>query len=317
MFVFLALAAVVLMAFVGLALDMGLVVHYCQQCQTTADAAAMAAAQGMPDRAVAERMARSVAAVNPTPTAARTFTVAVAFHEAGATLPRGREYAPAGGAVQVTTRKDVSYHFLRAVGLTGLTVQRTAIAAKIIEGSCIAPMWVSNGTVMSYGTEIDMHQADDPGRDHPVHGIFGWLVPQGEAGFVDALKGLLTPAEEETQRVSIGDIVYSLPGQRVGQWRAALETDADSRLARAAQSPWNEDTFASFHPNNPRVIIVPLVEYVDGNGANARFVIRRFGAFWLEDTYTHGNDKQVIGRFIDYTTPGGNGAGILTTHLIG
>jgi hypothetical protein len=176
-------------------------------------------------------------------------------------------------------------------------------------------MWVSNATPLNYGAQINMIMASAPCYTN-IPGNFGFLSPAGGVDFDLCLKGLLTPEQEELQRVKEGDIVWGDTGLGVGHFRPDLKTDSDSRLSRAQNAPWTGDTYLSFRADNPRLMIVPLVDYVDGTGSNARFVVHRFGAFWLEDVIANGNDREIVGRFLDFSKPGGTGYGIKTTHLV-
>ena len=53
---------------------------------------------------------------------------------------------------------------------------------------------------------------------------------------------------------------------------------------------------------HPRMLVVPFAEYIGGQGANAQYVIHKFGVFWLEDVITNGNNRQIVGRFVDHMT---------------
>lgn len=299
---------------VGLGLDIGLAVFGIQQCQVIADAGALAGSQEMPYPDLATAEARRTALANVPTSQASLFTVSAVYYPKDTYVP-GIGPAPHGGALQVTATKNVHYLFLRALGLRDITVRRTSTATKIITGTCIAPMWVSNNTPLNYGAQINMLMADAPCYAN-IPGNFGFLSPAGGVDFDACLKGLLTPEQEELQRVKEGDIVWGDTGLGVGHFRADLKTDSDSRLKRGSSGIYAYDTYLNFHADNPRIMIIPLVDYIDGTGSNARFVVRRFGAFWLEDVITNGNSRYILGRFLDFTRPGGTGYGIKTTHLV-
>jgi len=311
----LGVGSAVLIGMVGLAVDVGLVVLAAQQCQTVADTAVLGGAQLLPDSNGAVIEAAGIARSNIRLPEVSKFTIDADFYLEGEVIPQVGP-APRRGALAVTATKQVNYKFLPVLGLQGTTVTRTAAAAHMVTGTCIAPMWVSSGTIPDHGTQMDMHFCDDPQAQSRMHGIFGWLDPAGGVDFVDALKGVITPAQEELQRVNVGDTVWNNPGQRTGHWMKALETDSDSRLNRAEWEKWALDTFESFYHDNPRIMIVPFCEYLDGSGNNARFTITGFGAWWLEEVNRQGQDKTVIGRFIDFAKPGGTAYGLKPTHLI-
>ena len=78
-------------------------------------------------------------------------------------------------------------------------------------------------------------------------------------------------------------------------------------MDRAMWEPWTDDTFDNFHNDNPRVIIVPMAEYLGGTGTGAQFQIHAFGAFYLESINSKNKPYSINGRFIQYTLPGAAG----------
>jgi hypothetical protein len=240
-------------------------------------------------------------------------TVTATPYVHGQTLPDGGA-VPLGGAIDVTAQEWVPYRFLQVLGLEGVTVTRSALSTKIVTGSCIAPMWVSEATPVVYGARVDfLYGSNDSG----VPGNFGFLEPQGGVDWNACLKGLITPQQEELQRLQLGDTVWGNTGVATGQFRKDLQTDSNSRLKRATWSPWTADTFTTYHADNPRILILPFVHYGGGTGSGAQFTVVKFGAFWLEDVVSTSSNKKIIGRFLDFTKPGGTGSGIKTTRLSG
>lgn len=308
-------ALVVLLAFMGMALDVGQVVLSAQQCQQVADAGCLGGAQDLPNTDLAATTALETARANIPADQTQVFQVTTGVYAEGEEIPNFGP-APSKGSFAVTATKWVDYIFLPVIGMQGVRVSRTAAAAHMDLGSCIAPMWVSEGTHVEYGLGMDMHFCDDPTAQSRMHGIFGWLDAPDGVDWDDALKGTVAPEIEELCRVREGDTVWNMPGQREGHWMHDLETDWDSRLRRAQWPPWRDDTFESFHHDNPRIMIVPFCIYEGSSGNNAYFTITRFGAWWLEDCKKQGSDKVVYGRFIDFTKPGGLVKGIKPTRLL-
>lgn len=298
------------MAVVGLVAMLGVAA---QECQDVADAGALAGCQEMPVVEAATFTARSAALANVPPAETGDFTVQTTYYLKGQALPSG-ETAPFGGALEVTARKWVQYHFLRVLGYEGKTVTRRALSTKVVTGTCIAPIWISEATPVNYGVLVDfVYGSNDSG----VPGNFGFLRPAGGIDFDDALKGIITPEEEELQRLVVGDVVWGDTGVGVGHFKKDLVTDPDSRMKRATWWPWTYDTFSHYHGDNPRILMVPFVHYNGGTGSGANFTVVKFGAFWLEGVVSTANDKKITGRFLDFTKPGGSGSGIKTTHLTG
>jgi len=310
-----AIALVVLIAFMGMSLDIGLAVIGAQRCQEVADASCLAGAQGLPNEDEAVALAQEFADANIRDKQTQQYTLTFDTRPEGEEIP---DYGPAPGrgALEVTAARYVKYLFLPVIGFDGITVTRRAMAAHVVTGTCVCPMWISEGTYVEYGLQMDMHACDDPTCQSRMHGIFGWLDPPDGVDFDDALKGVLDPETEELCRYHEEDTVWNRPGQRAGQWMKDLETSSDSRLNRAEEYPWADDTFEEYHADNPRIMIVPFCEYTGGTGNNACFRITRFGAWWLEDCTKHGSNKKVTGRFIDFAKPGGTVLGIKPTHLL-
>ena len=306
-------ALVGLVGAVGFALDIGMLSIGAQQCQEIADAAVLAGSQELPNHTLATTAASDIATADLPPGETAKFTVTTEFYSAGATIPGGA-IAPSNGAMKVTVTKQVDYAFLRILSLNGSTVRRTATAGKVVTGTCIAPMWIWDGTPVAYGVGINLLMADAPNCGIP--GNFGFLQPGDSVSFDDALKGTITLEQEELFRVFIGSTIHGYTGLGVGHWRGDLETDSDSRLKRGKAYPYSGDTFSSFSADNPRILIVPFVQYLGGTGSNASFKIIKFGAFWLENVTATGQDRSITGRFIDFGKPGGTGYGLKPTHLM-
>lgn len=313
--VLIAVAMMAILAFAGVAIDLGMVFVACDQCQTIADAAALAGAQELPYPSLARGRAQAYADENIRDEEASQYTVETTTYARGDALPDGGT-APHGGAILVRVTKRVPYHFLPVLGLRTGIARRHAVSAKVLSGTCVCPIWITESTQVSYGAPINLLMADAPHTGIP--GNFGFLQPAGNVDFVTALKGLLTPEQEEAQRLNFDNYVYAYTGLSVGQFRGALKTDWNSRLNRAQWWPYTWDTFWNYHTDNPRILLVPFVRYIDGTGSNARFQVIRFGAFWLEDVITSGNDRYIVGRFIDFTTLGAGGTayGIKATYLL-
>ena len=81
----------------------------------------------------------------------------------------------------------------------------------------------------------------------------------------------------------------------------------DDRMARAADSRYANDTPDNFLPDNPHVVIFPLVDWQSINGGRASIQLKGFAAFWI--TRYSGGD--IYGRFVRTVemgtgTPGGS-----------
>jgi hypothetical protein len=100
------------------------------------------------------------------------------------------------------------------------------------------------------------------------------------------------------QRIQVGDAYDTEPGNMVGPTNQAIVTDLNSRFNRQSGSPlYANDTWQTFHSGDPRVIIIPLVDWVGQSGGRKPIEIKSFAAFWVESI----NGGQMTGRFIRYT----------------
>ncbi|MCK4324091.1 MAG: hypothetical protein KAW89_06135, partial [Armatimonadetes bacterium] len=216
--------------------------------------------------------------------------------------------------VRVSVHIPVEFVFARAVGLTGTTVTRSSTSVRMRSGAApIVPMWMSYepplDPLLDYGVEREMLMASS-GDAANLPGSFGWLEPlSGGTDFLELLRGYdLTPEQVEANLVFEGDVVTAYTGLSVGQWRAALDYSNDglARLERATdpEGQWAGDTFDNFQSDNPRVVLVPMVEYLGSTGSGAQFLIHDFAAFWIESINSQNAPYAITGRFIKYHLPG-------------
>jgi Flp pilus assembly protein TadG len=101
-----------------------------------------------------------------------------------------------------------------------------------------------------------------------------------------------------TQHVKVGDTYDTKTGNMVGPTRQALTGDSDSRFNRQSGNPaYASDTWSHFNAGDPRVIVVPLVDWTNQGGGSKPITIKGFAAFWIDSV----SGGQVTGRFIRYT----------------
>lgn len=301
-----------ILAAAALSVDVGRVMVAAQRAQDVADAGALAGGATLKVPADAIVAAQQCVAANNQPNQGVPITCTyvpssetsdIRYFEPYSYVPNYGWLGWAAKAIQVTTHVTVPYTFGRVVGLTRQDITRRATAVRGPVGGCpITPMWVSHPTEYQYGEYQNLLMADGP-HYADIPGNFGWLaLPSGvSASWADILAGLpLSDSDLEAMFRDIGDLIYGYPGLSVGQWVNGLE----SRITRAQAGTWAGETWDNCSPNNPRIVIVPLVSYVSGTGSGATFRIEKFGAFWLDAVTSSGNPKHIDGRFIRYTLPG-------------
>ncbi len=328
------LMLLVLLGMAALTIDVGRLVIAAQVAQDVADAAGFGAGPELPYYDAARTQALSLVAANNE--SQRGFQAVcspdgddpdIVFWGPYAEVPDFGPLGSAAWAMRVTTHVPISYIFARALGLEGATVTRSCTVVRMpVGGVPICPMWVNYQTDYQYGQEQQLLMADGPHYEN-IPGSFGWLEPPSgdSSSFLELLCGYdLTYEQIVANYTSIDDISTAYPGLSVGQWRKALDSAPDglARMDRAMWDPWAGDTFDNFHDNNPRIVIIPMCEYLGGSGSGAEFQIHAFGVFYIESINAQNKPYSIAGRFIEYHLPGASGdalapeTGLWTTRMV-
>lgn len=317
-----AVSLLVLMASAALCFDLGQTVVAAQIAQRTADAAALAgASQAIISQAsAASTRATSIVAANGT---ACLYPLAVtpsgvACLGPGSVIAGYRTLTSGEEAISVSVGADVTFHFGRLFGMNSTTVVRSATAGRVhAAGAPMSPMWISNSTPLTVGSDSQLHAATAEIEPIPP-GSFGWLEPRA-GDFRTLIGGYGIPDDVRLANyVEVGDTVDALTGERVGEWLTALR----DRLDRASVPPYSTQTptEGGYTDDNPRLLIVPLVTVIGGTGTGATFRIERFAVFWLE-SITGGSQKSIIGEFLRYDVPlqldTSENTGLWTVRLVG
>lgn len=312
-----ALALVALLAVVGLTADVGLLAIAAQQAQSIADAAALGGGIELPDYDSATDVALSLVETNNESATGLPATCSpddgdIAFWGPGDDIPDFGSLGTAAWSIRVTVHVPVSYVFVRVLGLEGASITRSATVVRMpVGGVPITPMWINYQTDYQYGEVQELLMASGPHYEN-IPGSFGWLEPPSgqSSDFLELLRRYdLTHEQVVSNYASVDDICTAYTGLSVGQWRQALDTAPDglARMQRAMWEPWTGDSFDDFHDTNPRIMIVPMCEYLGGTGTGAQFQVLAFGAFYLESVNSKKTPYSLTGRFIEYHMPGAGG----------
>ncbi len=315
--VWVVVALIALLGMAALTVDIGQLAIAAQVAQDVADAAALGAGQELPIYSTAQSVALDLVTINNESTSGFTANCSpdsgdITFWGPNETIPDFGLLGSYAWGVRVTAHVPVDYVFGPVLGLEGATISRTCTVVRMAVGGVpICPMWISYETDYQYGQEQQLLMADGPHYAN-VPGSFGWLEPpSGDTNlFLDLLRGYQLSYEDIVDNfVSIDDVISARTGVAVGQWAKALHTSPDglARMDRAMWEPWTDDTFDSFHDDNPRIIIVPMCEYLGGTGTGAQFQLHAFGAFYIESINSRIPPYAINGRFIEYTLPGSDG----------
>ncbi|MGC9320365.1 MAG: pilus assembly protein TadG-related protein, partial [Armatimonadota bacterium] len=301
-------ALVALLGAAALAIDIGSLVVAAQRCQDVADSAALAAAASLPGATEVRTVALETVSANNTEALGWQVTCSEADVQmlSPGEVVSNEPLGPFAYGVEVTVHAPVDFGFARVLGLEGVTAHRSAVAVRgMVDQVPICPMWIDSATELNYGVQQELLMADGPSYEG-IPGSFGFLSPPDgcTASWFELLEGYgLSEQDYQTSFVSKEDTLTAYTGVNVGGWVKALSNDKGcSRLERATDPDgnWADDTFEAYQPDNPRILLVPLVNYIGDSGTNATFEIVSFAAFWLEDVDGTTDDKKIIGRFIDY-----------------
>ncbi len=307
-----AVTLVTLLGMAALAIDVGRLTIAAQRAQDMADSAALAGATRLPYTDTARATAlRTVLSNNDEGVGMETFCASedIVFYGPTETVPNYGELGAWAHAMTVTTRVPVEYGFANVVGISGAVAERSCTVMRAPSaGVPICTMWIAHNTPLQYGVQQQLLMADGP-HCSEIPGSFGFLQsPAGCTATWDTLlQGYPLDNEDiETAFLKTDDSVWAKTGINVGLFFQALEANGEgtARMQRALWPKWEDDTFTNYIKDNPRILLIPMVTYLDGEGSGAEFRIERFGAFWLEDV--QGGQKIITGRFIEYDLPGGD-----------
>jgi len=282
--VIVALCMTVMIGFAALIVDVGNLYLNKTRLVNMADAAALAGVQdlpGNPQSAVAS--AHSYATQNG--------------HNSdvvGVTLSNNNT------VVTVNVTRTVPFFFAKIFEMTSANVGARAVAAikPITEISGVVPFGVAQQQFI-YGNPYTLKGGAGDG----YNGNYGALALGGNGANVyrgnieDGYSGLL----------SIGAWVDTEPGVMSGptgngvDYRISLDPNA---------------TFATVQKGSPRILVVPIIDFLDVNGRGEVQIVG-FAAFFLEGVGGNGKDNYVTGKFIQMFMPGDISTGATGYGLYG
>ena len=274
------IALVSLMGAAALTIDVGQWYMAAQAAQDAADAGALSTEPYLDNPAQAEQTVFAVVGANNLSAGGQVATCEssdIVFYGPGSTLPDGTVLGPWARAAQVTCHVPTKSFFGRVIGITDGTVSRKAMVLEgPMGGGPSVPMWISSTTPYTVGQPQQLLMDDSA-----IPGNFGWLQTTAGLGKYAEWYGILSGEQSAQDNpnlwYSMGQTAYGYTGMSTGQWVAALK----ERL-QAANSAFPGETWDNYSPDNPRILVVPMVTYTGGTGANAGYHIDQFGVFWLE-----------------------------------
>ena len=280
--VVLAMCLPAILGAIALVADVGLLYRNWAMLQAAADLAATAGAGYLPwSPSLATSEAQSIALTNGIGTS-EIVSISV--------LANNTE-------VNVQLRRSVPYSFAVLLGLTSGSVaaQATAQIQTIGAVTGVTPIGVSYDTQYSSGQVVQlMENQVGPGNWDPLAlGGTGSSVLQ--QNIINGYQG----------QVSIGDYITTEPGVAAGPIRTAFNA-----LISEGQSTDPGGTFSSHTFNDPRVLVVPMVDFSTAQGSS-QVLVKGFAVLWLVSVDGKNN---VQTYFIDQVVSGGTPQGGATNY---
>ncbi len=294
------LALGVLLGFVAMSIDVGLILHERRSLQNAADAAALAGAIELPEsQTLAGSKAQEWAESN------------------GIDLGAGDEITitvdPVTNAVEVEVRREASFIFGRALGLTTVDVHASAVAQIGAPASLsgIMPFAVLEDAI-DYTVSPTTIKYD---ANNPTTGNFAPLAIDGPgssiyedsivSGTMISACGLSQPAcADPTEQTQTGNLVggtrngikYRINNTSTScdEFDEVLIPDGSgSYRVNGACNPWTEGS------NSLRLVLIPVVEsFCNGS---CTVTILYFTGFFLDDfslSQCKGNSCEITGTFV-------------------
>ncbi len=291
--VIVALAAVGLLGAVSLGTDVAVLYFNWMELQKAADGAALAGANYLPD--------------NPTQATATANQYAVSNGVKSSEIA-STTVASSNLSLTIQLQRTVPYYFARVLGLTSTTVAAAATSSApyapstvnastpssippggdngganggvcASTGACgLIPIGLDYNTTYKDGQVITLQQGQvGPGN---------WdLLALGATGGANLRTNI---ANGYNSLVSVGDWVLTEPGEKVGP----VDQGFQDRL-NLAMTVDSGGTYSAHALTNPRVLVLPLVDWEHQNG-RSQVEVMGFVTLWL-DSYSGG---QVTTHFI-------------------
>jgi Flp pilus assembly protein TadG len=314
-----ALFLLVMLAFIGLGIDMAKLMAARVQLQKAADAAALAGASAFQTGNAASAVDTAKAR------AAETALYNKAF-EMGVTPvvldPNDIIVDLDSLWVTVTTRRDtnagtpVVTHFLRVIGLPNLGMQATATAKA--EGGC---------TIVPLAVQAPTGQTFQPGCPVPEY-IIKNAPPTGTTGGYGPIQ---VSDECAGNRCSGGgaskfrcEMLYGVPCSciEIGGCLPSEQGNMSGPTKDAIEQRFEFDTdkregicFSEYNGNGQRVVIAPLTGPKEGSGGGC-YTSYALGRFFIKRIPGNGNLNFITAEFLEYVDPEGLGYDTFAVRLI-
>lgn len=260
-----------------LVLDVGDFYYNQARLQTAMDSGVLAGAVYLPaDRSQAESTAQDYATRNGVKGSEIT-SVSV---------------TPDNTSITMTAARTMPCYFCVLLGMTGASAQSavtlraraTASSLAVRSASGVVPIGVDYQTSYTYGTQIQLKTGQvGPGNWGPL--------ALGGTGASDYQSNV---ENGYASQIGIGDMIQTEPGNVIGPTRTAIQ----DRLS-LGQNQYSIDTFQSHDPNDPRIMLIPLMDFADAQGRSSVQVMG-FAVVWVASIDSNGS---ITCYFIQQSVP--------------
>ena len=268
----LAVVSPIIIGAVALSSDVAVLYFNWEQLQMAADTGAVAGASYLPSSpGQAVSTANSYVTVN-----------GIAVGEILSTTVSGDQTS-----LNIKLQRTVPYTFGVLLGMTTATVsaQATARIETIGAATGVTPIGVDYRTAYTSGQVVTLMEGEvGPGNWSPL-ALGGTGASNLEQNIEYGYKG----------SISVGDMLTTQPGLKAGPIKSGFDY-----LLSEGQSVDPEGTFASHTPTDPRVLIVPMVDFSSING-QSQVPVKGFAALWLVSV---DNKNDIETYFINQVAPG-------------
>ncbi|NLU51107.1 MAG: pilus assembly protein [Syntrophomonadaceae bacterium] len=284
--VLVAAAMVVLLGFTALVTDFGLMYLNKSRLANAIDAGVLAGVQELPnDPSAAEAVAQQYAQANGAKEGEVSFSVSADRRQ-----------------ITGTGTRAVNLFFAQALGIYQGNVAARAAArlgplSSVDRG--VVPFSVEKpveGTWFTYGEQVTLKVG------HGERGWFQCLRLPGNSGANDLRRDIKYGYQGT---LKVGDIVSQEPGNMSGPVNDGVEYRMNQcpHTPRCTYQPGVTNPKDGYHPDCPRVVIVPVVEVYSEHDKTVKIV--GFASFLLEGSGGNGSNNYVTGRFVTAEGLGG------------
>lgn len=312
--VMVGLAMSVLLGCCALAADYGRMVTTKNQLQRTCDASALAGAAELP-------------ALDSTITASATNFAQLTANQNGVNTAEIQVTFPTNNQIRVTATRQVNFLFAPILGLKTGTVNATALAGRTnLAGGAIVPLAITIDDYMKHGKGTTTFTSTSANLNTPFTGpSYGQSLTvnlirntkddftQGSVTGLDLSPGNSGVPIGEFERqinngyndapVSLNSDADALRASENAQG-GALVDGMETRLARAAQPPWNTPASSTDFPytfpdiggrqDNPRIMMILVGNPNQADNNQPQVYARALVPVWIESITDTGHDGATI-----------------------